>query len=53
MYADHSDESDSDDDDDDDESEDDVGEIVAIAPPMRMAKGRRTSVSAEPIDPSR
>uniref|UniRef100_M4BEG1 cAMP-dependent protein kinase regulatory subunit n=1 Tax=Hyaloperonospora arabidopsidis (strain Emoy2) TaxID=559515 RepID=M4BEG1_HYAAE len=45
----HSDESDS---DDDDESGDDVGEIVAIAPPLRfLAKGRRTSVSAEPIDP--
>ena len=49
--ADHSDESDS---DDDDESGDDVGEIVAIAPPLRfLAKGRRTSVSAEPIDPLR
>ncbi|GMF21968.1 unnamed protein product [Phytophthora fragariaefolia] len=47
----HSDESES---EDEDEGGDAVGEIAASAPPPKiMAKGRRTSVSAETIDPLR
>ncbi|TDH68965.1 hypothetical protein CCR75_000288 [Bremia lactucae] len=48
--TDHSDESESEDEDD---GGDDVSEISAHVPPLRiLAKGRRTSVSAETIDPS-
>ncbi|KAF4325567.1 hypothetical protein BBO99_00002005 [Phytophthora kernoviae] len=47
----HSDESES---EDEDEGADAVGEITApVPPPKIMAKGRRTSVSAETIDPLR
>lgn len=49
VFADHSDESESEDEDDDA-----VGEIQEKPPaPKPMVKGRRTSVSAETIDPSR
>lgn len=49
LTLDHSDESDSEDEDDDA-----VGEIQEKAPaPKPVVKGRRTSVSAETIDPSR
>lgn len=49
MIDHHSDESES----EDDESGDGVGEIHAPAPKPVIVKGRRTSVSAETIDPSR